>query len=323
MEKFQATNGFDIIGDVHGMASHLRILLAEMGYEEIDGAWRHPTRTAVFVGDYVDRGPEQLETYRMIRKMVNVGAGLAVMGNHEFNALAYHMPNGEGGHYRERNEKNRGQHAAFLENVEEDSLLHDEIAAWFLTLPLWLDLGGIRVVHACWDPRAIEALRPHLDDGNRLPHYLVGAAATGHSNSYDADGNRPDANPIFQAVETILKGIEVKMPQGYRFEDKYGVVRTSTRVAWWQGEGATYRSAAVVAEELRQSLPDIPLPIASVPGYDNEKPLFIGHYWQQGNPDLLTPKIACVDYSACNDGNLVAYRWSGEQKLTSANFFRA
>ena len=46
---------YDIIGDVHGCASHLRRLLDDMGYREDDatGAYRHPDRQAVFVGDLV------------------------------------------------------------------------------------------------------------------------------------------------------------------------------------------------------------------------------------------------------------------------------
>ena len=59
--------GYDIIGDVHGYADRLRSLLELMGYCESDGAWRHDTRQAVFVGDLIDRGSSQLETLRLVR----------------------------------------------------------------------------------------------------------------------------------------------------------------------------------------------------------------------------------------------------------------
>lgn len=49
------TGPFDIIGDIHGCSSELETLLGRLGY--VDGA--HPDgRTAVFVGDLVDRGPD-------------------------------------------------------------------------------------------------------------------------------------------------------------------------------------------------------------------------------------------------------------------------
>jgi uncharacterized protein YecE (DUF72 family) len=54
---------YDIIGDVHGHATELVALLRRLGYAERQGAWRHPDRTAVFVGDLIDYGDEQLSTW--------------------------------------------------------------------------------------------------------------------------------------------------------------------------------------------------------------------------------------------------------------------
>jgi hypothetical protein len=48
----------DIIGDIHGQHDKLVELLAHLDYREIDGAWRHPNRQAIFVGDLIDRGPK-------------------------------------------------------------------------------------------------------------------------------------------------------------------------------------------------------------------------------------------------------------------------
>ncbi|MDT9684199.1 polynucleotide kinase-phosphatase [Streptomyces sp. TRM76323] len=74
------TGPFDIVGDVHGCASELEALLAELGY--VDG--RHPEgRTAVFVGDLVDRGPDSPGVLRRVMDMVESGDALCVPGNHE------------------------------------------------------------------------------------------------------------------------------------------------------------------------------------------------------------------------------------------------
>ncbi|MFV2120200.1 polynucleotide kinase-phosphatase, partial [Streptomyces sp. Act-28] len=74
------TGPFDVVGDVHGCASELEALLAELGY--VDG--RHPGgRTAVFVGDLVDRGPDSPGVLRRVMSMVESGDALCVSGNHE------------------------------------------------------------------------------------------------------------------------------------------------------------------------------------------------------------------------------------------------
>ncbi|MET9801615.1 polynucleotide kinase-phosphatase [Streptomyces sp. NPDC006368] len=74
------TGPFDIIGDIHGCSSELETLLATLGYE--NGA--HPEgRTAVFVGDLVDRGPDSPGVLRRVMGMVASGNALCVSGNHE------------------------------------------------------------------------------------------------------------------------------------------------------------------------------------------------------------------------------------------------
>ncbi|MFF1897849.1 polynucleotide kinase-phosphatase [Streptomyces sp. NPDC058206] len=74
------TGPFDIIGDIHGCSSELESLLGKLGY--VDGA--HPEgRTAVFVGDLVDRGPDSPGVLRRVMSMVSAGNALCVPGNHE------------------------------------------------------------------------------------------------------------------------------------------------------------------------------------------------------------------------------------------------
>ncbi len=74
------TGPFDIIGDIHGCAAELESLLGTLGYE--DGV--HPAgRTAVFVGDLVDRGPDSPGVLRRVMSMVGSGNALCVPGNHE------------------------------------------------------------------------------------------------------------------------------------------------------------------------------------------------------------------------------------------------
>jgi polynucleotide kinase-phosphatase len=74
------TGPFDIVGDIHGCALELESLLGKLGY--VDGV--HPEgRTAVFVGDLVDRGPDSPGVLRRVMSMVKSGNALCVPGNHE------------------------------------------------------------------------------------------------------------------------------------------------------------------------------------------------------------------------------------------------
>ena len=136
---------YDIIGDIHGQADKLHGLLGHLGYENRAGAYRHKERTAIFVGDFIDRGPRQLESVMTVRRMVEAGSAQAIMGNHEVNAIAWHTPDPDRQgeflrpHDGEIGAKNRSQHAAFLAEVENDPATHAEVIDWFLTLPLCVD----------------------------------------------------------------------------------------------------------------------------------------------------------------------------------------
>lgn len=300
---------FDIIGDVHGQAGKLEALLRMLGYRQRQGAWRHPSRTALFVGDFIDRGPEQLRTLDTVRRMIDAGSAQAVMGNHEFNAIAYLLedPEAPGSHLRIRTDKNRAQHQRFLDEVGEDTPAHREWVDWFLGLPLWLETDSVRVVHACWSPAHMKTLSSQLATGNRLtPELMVKASRKGAAE--------------YEAVETLCKGLEVDLPPPVSYLDADGNRRTRTRTRWWDASARDFRSAAMMAPEQAKALPQDPLPAECLLEYDNAKPLFFGHYWLTGKPSVLTDRICCVDYSAAFDEHpLVAYRFEGEPVLDAGN----
>lgn len=83
--------GHDVIGDIHGHADELDGLLSTLGYERRNGCHAHPEgRTVFFLGDYIDRGPKIREVLHTVRAMVEGGSALAILGNHEINALRFH-----------------------------------------------------------------------------------------------------------------------------------------------------------------------------------------------------------------------------------------
>jgi len=314
---------YDVIGDIHGHAQALKALLADMGYREHAGAWRHPDRTVVFVGDFIDRGPQQVEAVGVVRRMVDAGSAQAIMGNHEFNAIAWFLPDpsqpGEflrPHHSPKYGAKNFKQHELFLNEVS-GTPKHKEIIDWFLTLPVWLDLGGIRAVHACWHQPAMDYLAPQLAAGNRLTKDLMVQASREPADEEEKDS--PDLT-VFKAIEILSKGIEVQLPGGHCFRDKDGHTRSRVRTRWWDRDARSYKQTAMLGDSLRMGLPDDPIPDHVRIGHDGRAPVFIGHYWLNGTPSLLSDTVACVDYSIAKCGKLVAYRWEGESVLSASKF---
>lgn len=304
--------GYDIIGDVHGHADQLEALLTKLGYSPSKGAWRHSARTAIFVGDFIDRGPGQLRTLELVRDMIDAGSARAVMGNHELNAIAWATqdPLSPALYLRPRHgpkgEKNRRQHEAFLTEVGLDTRLHREWVDWFLELPLWIEEPDFRVVHACWSPQHVNALRGALRPGERLTPELVQQANT-------------SGTSVNEAVETLLKGIEVPLPTGWTFTDKDGHVRDAIRTRWWDPSLLTYQAAYIGPNGV--TIPDVALE-RSVELPEPDRPTFIGHYWfdPSAGVKLASSRVACVDFSVAKGGPLVAYRFDGEPELCAHKF---
>lgn len=294
-----------MIGDIHGHADALHRLLAKLDYRERDGVYRHGSRQAVFLGDFIDRGPEQVEVLRLVRAMVAAGTARAVMGNHEFNALGWATPDGRGGHLRPHTEKNEKQHAAFLTQVGPGSPAHREALAWFAALPLWLDLGGLRVVHACWHAASQACLATTcLDEAGRLQ-------GEGLRRTYRA------GTPEQAAADILLKGPEVNLPAGHEFRDKDGHRRHEARLRWWDASATSFRTAVLGLEGREAELPDTPIPAGY--HYGESVPVMFGHYWMSGRPHLMSPIASCLDFSIAKGGVLTAYRWSGEAVLHGGN----
>ena len=97
----------------------------------------YPSRKIVFVGDFIDRGPDNLGALLIAKATVEAGNGFAVMGNHEYNAIAYHTSKEAGGYFREHSDKNQKQHEAVVKQLSCYQLC--EAIDWFRTLPVALD----------------------------------------------------------------------------------------------------------------------------------------------------------------------------------------
>lgn len=297
---------YDLIGDIHGHADYLERLLKKLDYVAHKGIYKHSERKVIFLGDYIDRGPRIRDSLRIVRDMVESGNALAIMGNHEYNAICYCTDGPNGQPLREHSDKNKRQ---FEETLAAFASYKDEwqsYLGWMQRLPLYLELDGLRAVHACWSNDRIHLLRGILDH-DRLTDTTLRRSAD-------------NTDHLFDVIEVVLKGKELPLPGGYSFNDKGGHPRREVRIKWWLDPmGHTYETLKVNPE---YKVPDVAVddthPLLSDVYQSHDPPVFFGHYWLKGEPQLMTANACCLDYSVAKGGVLAAYRYDGEQQLDAS-----
>jgi len=70
------------IGDIHGQLTMLEALLQHIAPTDED--------RVIFLGDYVDRGPDSRGVIARVRELVHAGKAIALRGNHEIMMLESH-----------------------------------------------------------------------------------------------------------------------------------------------------------------------------------------------------------------------------------------
>jgi hypothetical protein len=307
------SRSYDLIGDIHGCARTLERLLDTLGYRVQDGVWRHPQRMAIFLGDLVDRGPRIREALHLVRDMVTAGEALCIMGNHEFNALAWSTPAAPGSG-RQYVREHTSRHARLIQETLDQFAAYPtewrEFLGWFYELPLFIDAGRFRVVHACWDAGLIESLSAQFADGRISEAFLKAAAVPGSF-----------ANT---ALDRLLRGTDMRLPHGLTLTSDEGFTRSHFRTKFWEEDPQTYGDIVFQPDALPALAAQTPLSElqkAELLKYGADQPLlFVGHYWRRGKPAPIRPNLACLDYSAVLYGKLVAYRLDREARLDPSKF---
>ena len=300
---------FDIIGDIHGRFQTLERLLKKLGYEPHGDVWKHEERRVLFLGDYIDRGSQPRETLHLVRGMVDAGHAVAIMGNHELNAIAYHTLDPSGQPLRENNDRNKQQHAATLNAFAGHASEWVGWLDWFKGLPFFYEEPGLRAVHACWCETSVEHVR---HQSLRDMDFLLRATEK--------------ETEAWEAVEALLKGPEIDIGRHVLVEDFRGhEIRPELRVRWWGYDAPSYASSeismppgAVVTEKRIEHAEVEHLPNLNPGG----PPVFFGHYKMPHHRGFapVDRGFCCLDYGAGSGGALVAYRWDGEQELESSRF---
>lgn len=287
---------YDVIPDIHGDMARLERTLSALGYSAREASsgptWQPPAgHRAIFLGDFIDGGTRNRDVLTTVRAMVDAGTALAVMGNHELNAILFHTPgkawgNRQDGWMRAHTGKNRQQHASFLREYPQDDEERRDMINWFMRLPLALDVGTLRIVHACWSERSLSIVRDRRPDLRLQPGDLQEIAL--------------EQTDFARAVATLLKGPETDLPDGIGFRDFHGSSRRQMRIRWWQETAAaTWRSAALSVPDPLE-LPDTPIAASlDIEFYPQQAARVIfGHYKMLGEPAHVdaTARCICLDW---------------------------
>jgi len=316
---------YDVIGDVHAYYAELCALFEAMRYryDPTEHIFIPPYgRKALFIGDYVDRGPENKRVVTLARNMTRKGYAHALMGNHEFNAILWTIkdPYQEGKFLRGHSSENARLHQTFLDEANTDPEFYEMAIEWFKTLPIYLSHNKRHFVHACWHLEALHSLQHSksvtLDNRLTQKGWMTSA--------------RPHSDDLI-SIETLLKGPEERMASGLFYRDAHGNRRRRARIAWWQENAKTFGEAysSIPSEDPLVQLPYTPSePHAlsqrireALQALPQDEKIFIGHIWRDGVPMPLSRSVCCVDYGVAKpSGKLVAYQDDDHEGFSLANY---
>lgn len=258
-----------VVGDIHGESKALDDLLGHLDRQPDAGK-----RLLVFIGDLCDRGPDSVGVINRVQALVDQGRALAILGNHEIDLLANDAKDGSGWFFDSRQQADARYYAPF---VRASAAQRPAIREFLCSLPLAIQMPGLRIVHAAWDPPSIAAIAEApcgsiLELIHSWRQYVVREAQKDNLHArYRAEldrwagqlENRDDPPPYLDAVadyeslehrldpiKRLTSGIESRSPHPFFSGNRW---RYSDRTAWWLDD------------------PD-------------PTPVLIGHYWRLFQP---------------------------------------
>lgn len=139
------------ISDVHGYYLPLVELLNKIGVMREGNILDQTDVRVVFVGDYIDRGPNPLECLLLVKDLVDLGIAKAVMGNHDswyyrFLKGADVLMNPE----RKNTLARIKSSEAFWSQPDIEKILLDFLE----DMPYWVEEDGIKFAHAIYSNSA-------------------------------------------------------------------------------------------------------------------------------------------------------------------------
>ena len=280
------TEKIDIIGDVHGHYQQLIRLTEKMGYSVGSKELHHPeSRKLGFVGDFINRGPQSVEVLTLVKSLCESGDAIAVLGNHEFRLI---------------------QNSVEGKKVPAE---FEPFIPWLRTLPLFMELDTLRIVHAVWHFSSIELLEGQsVEEDAFIKETIV------------------KKSPYKKAVTRILSGIKINIPEDLKLIDRFGIERPKGRLKWWLDlRGKPYADCFLspMKPDILNRGPAIDELSDLEPYNEKDKPVFTGHYCLPPNLPKISGNVVCLDGCVTCDKTLWGYRHQGIRKVLASSLIEA
>ena len=240
----------DIVGDIHGEQAALLQLLRHLGY---DARGNHPEgRTLVFLGDFVDRGPDSPGVIGIVHQLVTSGKAVAIAGNHEINLLRNDPKDGSGWFFDARLQSDLRKYPCFArphDPAERSAIVH-----FLRDLPVALEREDLRIVHAAWSGAAVEQARRQPLGGLRAAYDQWEAQAAQAAQALEArkadrarwarelerlrveveraERELAAADQAIAAAETPAPEVDTALLEARRAELRAEYLAANTRISW-------------------------------------------------------------------------------------------
>lgn len=263
---------YNIIGDIHGHAEELKKILNLLGYRENQNSFYHPNNhQAIFVGDLINRGPHSERVLDIVKNMHAYNQAKVVLGNHEFRLIQQY----------------------FINPASIDSELMKYVS-WLKSLPLFLEMEDLRVVHAAWHFPSIDTLKNEsLMDDQFIESTL-------------------EKNSEYKrAVRAILQGIKIPIPENIKYFDRFGINRKKARIKWWEGNKREYNGTNLLPsnKSLENTTFEASAEVQPIVYPKNDRPVFFGHYCLPPEEGKVHENLVCVDGCVTFSKELWAYQY--------------
>jgi hypothetical protein len=273
---------FDLIGDIHGHYDELCKLLEKLEYQRSGTAFEHTeNRKLVFVGDFINRGPDSEKVLYLIQSMWESGKALAVVGNHEFRLV---------------------QNSVSGKNIPSELRV---FLPWLRKLPLFLDMDSFRVVHAAWHFSSIKFLENQsIEDDNFVKKTLL--------------KKNPYCLAVERILSGIKINIPKNLKLADRFGIVRSKGRLKW---WLDLGGKSYADCFLspMNPQIENRGPKSKELSGTERYSTNEKPVFIGHYCLPPNVPKVYEQVVCLDGCVTCDKRLWGYRYRGEKVPEARN----
>ena len=182
-----------------------------------------------------------------------------------------------------------------------------EFIPWIRSLPLFIEFPEFRVVHAAWHLPSIELLKSK----DWKDEYFIRSTMSKNSETKEA-------------VQIILRGISVPVPEELKYFDRFGIQRKKARIRWWEKRKKTINGTDFLpaCEKIKDSEFKNKIKLPEKSYSINELPVFFGHYCLPEHEPKVINNLVCLDGCVTSGNVLWGYRYNTNEKISPAYLIR-